>query len=320
MPKKGTHPVIAVEVERLMKERGLTLEALANKALVSEKNLRRNLKGQRATLITIKKIADALETTPNSIRADSPMRNLQGPLPISAIRPVSENSSEYVSISATMNLSPEDAVDPRLAKAFFSEVQKAMESYQRFKIKHNVMTNNALLNPEDAAKYFTSKLPNIKHQRLDVMGYYDGHSFLHYYVLRSSTFPLGSILSPKTSQSEGKPTVSLVQMLVVYHSKSEPPKEINDQLITWYGEIGEAHGFYRVLKGRMVSFFGEGRLQKFDVTVIRDDADITLPASRDSVIIPPGHAVTLDHKSNTFSPAYEPHGRDCPCCGGRHKQ
>ena len=302
MPKKGTHPVLANEVERLRQAKGLTPEALANKALVNWKNLRRILAGQWATLGTITKIAQALETTPDSIRADSPMRNLLERLPLSSSHKLPVNTSSHVNISATLSMPQQDSGDPLLAEAFFTKINQAMESYERFKIKHNVMHNNALLSPKDAEQYYTSKVPNLKHQQLELVGFFDGKSVWHYYILRSSYGPIRRILSPLDIHASRTSTVSHESLLVVYHVKGVPPKEACEQIAAWYGEILERKIYFRFLNGNAASFFGEGQPKVVVLSNVSNDADEPRATEPNRVLIPGGHSVEFDLETNTAGP------------------
>jgi transcriptional regulator with XRE-family HTH domain len=72
-PVESTFPIRIAEIEKRRTMLGLSLNGLANKAIVSARTLQRIMAGERAALATIKKLADALGTTcPEMIEGSSP--------------------------------------------------------------------------------------------------------------------------------------------------------------------------------------------------------------------------------------------------------
>lgn len=70
MEKRRTHPVRADKIEDLRLARGISPGRLAEIADLSPRQLTRILNGGEAFLSTISRLADALRTTPDALRAD----------------------------------------------------------------------------------------------------------------------------------------------------------------------------------------------------------------------------------------------------------
>ena len=267
----------AVELKKLMRERGLKIEALAAKSSISKDSISRWMKGKSAFIDSIKMVADTLEVSVEQIIQSSPATDDSIETILNADRPLSPHSSH------TAYLSREDADDPVLAERFHEFFKKASRDYSKFRMTHGIMNKNNILTPTDIKQHFESKIKGI------VYRYFDLHIFVLtekgqlpdfdcFYVLTLSNvpedqhrvtvscLPLDQAWNVELSNKKRKSNI-LMQHIVVHRCTNGAPEEITEQLRNFYGILRSVHIYSRIHKNSNMSYKGKGKFQHFHLKV-----------------------------------------------------